>query len=307
MIPKRPVIEKALLALLGDRGAMRPADVYTELASRLALTNEDLQRKTPKGDDVHFNKEIRWAKKSLQDRGLILRANQVGRGYWNLSDAGASEWSTDARRGAGEGDRDKKNASTPQPALAADGRLCPDGGSDEVAIDATERLDADDDAEVLPGSHDSDERDFLGTIEQLQLSESDRDALVKVRVGQSRYRDGLLAYWKACAVTGCPTQTLLRASHIVPWRHADNAQKVDPYNGLLLTPNLDLAFDLGYISFDDSGRIIFSSALDEHTAAALHLRDDMRLSRIDPLHQPYLAWHREHILQRAKSEEGNAP
>jgi 5-methylcytosine-specific restriction protein A len=54
---------------------------------------------------------------------------------------------------------------------------------------------------------------------------------------------------------------LLKASHIKPWRDSDNAERLDIYNGLLLIPNLDSAFDKGYISFDDGGKIIISDMI----------------------------------------------
>ena len=48
-----------------------------------------------------------------------------------------------------------------------------------------------------------------------------------------------------CAVTGLDLPLLLRASHIKPWRDSDNRERLDPYNGLLLSPSYDAAFDWG--------------------------------------------------------------
>jgi predicted restriction endonuclease len=53
------------------------------------------------------------------------------------------------------------------------------------------------------------------------------------------------------------------ASHIKPWRASDNTERLDTYNGLLLLPNLDKAFDLGFITFTERGRIIVSNQLEE--------------------------------------------
>jgi len=47
-----------------------------------------------------------------------------------------------------------------------------------------------------------------------ELTDTEREALIKARVGQSDYRNDLLAYWGGCAVTDCCVPALLRASHI---------------------------------------------------------------------------------------------
>ncbi|MEN1607042.1 HNH endonuclease signature motif containing protein, partial [Pseudomonas aeruginosa] len=95
-----------------------------------------------------------------------------------------------------------------------------------------------------------------------------------------------------CAVTDCSVPELLRASHIKPWRAASPAERLDPFNGLLLTPNLDLAFDQGLISFDDQGQILIGEDLDPDSARALNITPELRLRQIEPRHSPYLAGHR---------------
>lgn len=129
------------------------------------------------------------------------------------------------------------------------------------------------------------------------LTDTERDALIKARVGQGAYRDTLIAYWRGCSVTECSTPQLLRASHIKPWHKASHAERLDQFNGLLLTPNLDLAFDQGLISFDDDGGILLSADLDAKAAAALHLSPTMKLRQIESRHCSYLAWHRENLFR----------
>lgn len=132
---------------------------------------------------------------------------------------------------------------------------------------------------------------------EVALTDTERDALIKARIGQSRYRDSLVAYWGGCSVTECSIPQLLRASHIKPWRSANHAERLDQFNGLLLTPNLDLAFDQGLISFDDDGDILLSPEVDAATAAALHLSPALRLRQIEPRHRSYLTWHRENLFR----------
>lgn len=134
--------------------------------------------------------------------------------------------------------------------------------------------------------------------EDIALTDTEREALIKTRVGQSGYRDELLGYWSGCAVTDCCVSMLLRASHIKPWRFASGAERLDPFNGLLLTPNLDLAFDQGLISFDDLGQILLGEDLDPDSARALNITPDLRLRQIDPRHRGYLAWHRDNLFRK---------
>lgn len=134
--------------------------------------------------------------------------------------------------------------------------------------------------------------------QDLALTDTERDALIKVRIGQGGYRDALLAYWGGCAITECSVPELLRASHIKPWRRATPQERLDPYNGLLLTPNLDLAFDQGLISFDDHGQILLGEDLDPDSACALNLTPELRLRQIEPRHRAYLAWHREFLFRK---------
>ncbi len=125
---------------------------------------------------------------------------------------------------------------------------------------------------------------------------TERDALVKARVGQGPFRDSLISYWEKCAVTGCSLLPVLRASHIKPWRSADNSERLDPFNGLLLAPNLDALFDRGLITFDSDGRLVMAAQMIASSATLLGLTPGMRLSSIDPRHLPYLAWHRAHVF-----------
>ncbi|MCO7633079.1 HNH endonuclease [Pseudomonas guariconensis] len=140
--------------------------------------------------------------------------------------------------------------------------------------------------------------ELMSPLQDAELTDTERDALIKARIGQSGYRDDLLAYWGGCAVTDCCVPELLRASHIKPWRAASPAERLDPFNGLLLTPNLDLAFDRGLISFDDQGQILLGEDLDPDSARALNINPCLRLRQIKPQHRDYLAWHREHLFRK---------
>jgi hypothetical protein len=127
------------------------------------------------------------------------------------------------------------------------------------------------------------------------VPETERRALVLARVGQGRFRADLIAYWGACAVTdGVRDTRLVRASHILPWSLASDAQRLDVFNGLLLSPAYDHCFDLGLIGFDDAGNILATGGKTGFAMLALlGIKSSARLSKVDARHLPYLAAHRK--------------
>ena len=131
----------------------------------------------------------------------------------------------------------------------------------------------------------------------LNLSDSEREAISKRRVGQDRFRQSLIDYWSGCAVTGVSVPALLTASHIKPWANGDLNDRWSCYNGLLLSPALEKCFDSGYISFSDDGRILISSRLTIGDTYVLGIHSEMKLRRIEPAHKVYLDYHRKHRFE----------
>ncbi|MUJ20617.1 DUF2002 family protein [Aliivibrio fischeri] len=130
-----------------------------------------------------------------------------------------------------------------------------------------------------------------------QLTETEVERLISCRRGQGKYRKDLIDLWGKCSVTECKQVEILRASHIKPWRDATNNERLDPYNGLLLTPNLDTLFDSGMISFDSTGNILISTVLDQSTLMALNVNSGLKLSTLNTKTDKYLKYHREFIFQ----------
>lgn len=127
-----------------------------------------------------------------------------------------------------------------------------------------------------------------------KIDSTERAQLVMSRVGQGIFRSNLIKYWGGCSVSGCEMTELLVASHIKPWRDSTNSERLDMHNGLLLLPNLDKLFDLGYISFKNDGKIIISHLLRSEECGAIGL--DHKLELRQPLtekHQNYLSYHRD--------------
>jgi len=119
------------------------------------------------------------------------------------------------------------------------------------------------------------------------------------RVGQELFRAGLLEYWEGrCAVTGLAVPELLRASHIKPWADcATDAERLDIYNGLLLAPHLDAAFDRGLVTFDAAGVLVVADTLDTAARVLLGLDRPLRLRTITDPHRAHLVWHREKVFR----------
>lgn len=138
--------------------------------------------------------------------------------------------------------------------------------------------------------HDIDEIILDKTIPDTQKA-----VMVNTRVGQGRFREELINHWKGCAVTKFLNYSFLIASHIKPWSKSDNQERLDPFNGLLLLANIDKAFDLGYISFDEKGHILISEHLEECQTLGIHSDMNILLAK---QHQDYLAFHREELFKR---------
>lgn len=125
-------------------------------------------------------------------------------------------------------------------------------------------------------------------------TETTRKTLIDARLGQGVFRSSLLSLWAdKCAVTKCATKVLLRASHIKPWRDCDNRERLDRYNGLLLNPVLDAAFDRGLISFSDTGGILFSCVFSLKEQELLGLHSRLKLICVFDENKRYLAFHRK--------------
>lgn len=90
-----------------------------------------------------------------------------------------------------------------------------------------------------------------------------RNQQTKARIGQYFFRTAVLsAYGGRCCVTGLKNPTMLRASHIKPWKDSDEkTERTNPCNGLSLNTFHDAAFDKGLITIDKNLRIVTSKEL----------------------------------------------
>jgi len=98
-------------------------------------------------------------------------------------------------------------------------------------------------------------------------------------------------------VTGLAIPALLRASHIKPWSHCEtDAERLDVYNGLLLAPHLDAAFDCGFVTVANDGTVVVSAALSPDARILLGLDRTLRLHGLTDGHRAYLIYHRDVVF-----------
>jgi hypothetical protein len=125
------------------------------------------------------------------------------------------------------------------------------------------------------------------------------EQLIDARRGQGRFRRDVAAVEKkGCRMTSVTQVSHLRASHIKPWGDSDDREKLDPYNGLLLSPHIDHLFDRGYISFSDAGELMVSKRLKQSILAAWGVALPMNVGAFEPKQCEYLGYHRRKVFQK---------
>lgn len=153
-------------------------------------------------------------------------------------------------------------------------------------------------AQALPDqamtAFDAQVRAALAELEPAAAKNTEVQRLVRQRVGQQAFRHAMLDYWGgACAVTGVAVPQALRASHAKAWALcATDAERLDVYNGFLLSANLDALFDAYLATFLPGGALVVSPAVLAPAQVQLGLAPDLRLRWLDERHHPYLAFHR---------------
>ncbi len=154
--------------------------------------------------------------------------------------------------------------------------------------------------------------DYFGEIEHPYLFEKEKEQieekvedkvervqLYKARIGQGEYRKKLLEMCPFCPITMISDDRLLIASHIKPWVESDEKEKIDPFNGLMLTPTFDRLFDRGFMSFTDDKKLILSPFLSNMTYSKLGISDSKTYSLL-PIEgrEEYMEYHRKEILKK---------
>ncbi|HWR53223.1 MAG TPA: HNH endonuclease signature motif containing protein [Bryobacteraceae bacterium] len=133
------------------------------------------------------------------------------------------------------------------------------------------------------------------------MRDTDRDALIRARLGQGLFKQRVMQIEARCRITGVDNAIHLVASHCKPWRDSSNEERLDGENGLLLTPSIDHLFDRGFIGFEDSGDLIISPVAHRPSLERMGLetRQVMNVGGFTAGQRAYLDFHRNAVLLRA--------
>lgn len=113
----------------------------------------------------------------------------------------------------------------------------------------------------LKATNNDNAEQIINAIQKANIQTTQKEAIIKARIGQGKFRKNLLNKYESCIISGIKDARLLIASHIKPWSVCENNDRLDTENGLLLNSLYDKMFDLGLISFKDSGNIMVSPSL----------------------------------------------
>jgi len=125
---------------------------------------------------------------------------------------------------------------------------------------------------------------------------TERKGLVTSRVGQGYYRQEILKRWDGkCSLTNCQISEILISSHIKSWRESNDIERLDPDNGILLSPSVDSLFDKHLISFENDGSMVLNSKINETDLKSLGLNSNMKIKVTEGM-KKYLAYHRSKLV-----------
>jgi len=128
-----------------------------------------------------------------------------------------------------------------------------------------------------------------GNLEKIQL--------VKSRRGQGIFKSNVRLIEDRCRVTGVNNIKHLRASHIKPWSQSNDEEKIDGFNGLLLSPHIDHLFDNGFISFEDNGDLFASKLLSPNVLEQWNIEKVRNVGNFTEEQRYYLNFHREKVFK----------
>jgi putative restriction endonuclease len=126
-----------------------------------------------------------------------------------------------------------------------------------------------------------------------------REQLVRARRGQGVFRANVLLREQACRVTRVSEPRHLKASHIKPWRHATDAERLDGANGLLLSPHIDHLFDEGYITFSSNQELVVVPEVRDKLLDAWGIDAGVRVGEFSRDQNAYLEYHRVNVFKNA--------
>jgi hypothetical protein len=124
-----------------------------------------------------------------------------------------------------------------------------------------------------------------------------REQLVRARRGQGVFRSNVLLREDFCRVTRVAEARHLKASHIKPWRDANDAERLDGANGLLLSPHIDHLFDEGYITFSGRQELLIVPEVRDKLLDAWGIDAGVQVGEFSREQNAYLEYHRANVFK----------
>ena len=126
-----------------------------------------------------------------------------------------------------------------------------------------------------------------------------RQQVVAVRQKQEVFRLRLTTIEAGCRLTKVADLRFLRASHMKPWAVSDDTERLSRDNGLLLTPSADHLFDRGWISFQDTGKLLVAQSMSGTVKErlGLDLTPGRDCGKFSMEQAPFLEYHRDCIFK----------
>lgn len=143
---------------------------------------------------------------------------------------------------------------------------------------------------------DYDVKKLLPEDSECDVAATETEVLSRVRIYQNKYRKALLGLLKKCPITGISDKRLLVASHIKPWCLSSNEERLDVFNGFILSPLYDKLFDQGLITFTPEKKILYSSTLSEETLSIIKVENDYCEDIPVANREKYIAFHNEKVF-----------
>ena len=139
-------------------------------------------------------------------------------------------------------------------------------------------------------------QDVQEVLSDPSLQVTAKQQLVNARIGQGLFRSRVELIEPSCRVTGLTDRRFLRASHIKPWAHSDNRERLDGQNGLLLSPHVDHLFDRGFITFANDGALIVCESLPRSVLSAWKVSSSVIAKPLLQGQEVYMEYHRTKVF-----------
>ena len=142
---------------------------------------------------------------------------------------------------------------------------------------------------------------LIRILNNKDITETEKDSVVKSRRGQGVFKDRLFEVESECRVTKISNTNHLIATHIKPWAKCKNNQeRLDGHNGLLLAPHVVHLFDKGYISFSDNGDLLISQDADLNSIKkmGIEVTKILNVGLFKDSQIIYLRYHRDFIFKK---------